>query len=194
MKTGNFTATLFRANFSGSSEAVGADTLTIGKAGARVGRGQDEPQLLGYFAMTEHFPNPDSRITLDPDNKDALGMPRIRLTWVHGEKDYPHLERSVAGLADALGASGEGRMCWSIERGKLLGLSNASRHHMGTTRMHADPKKGVVDADLRLHEAKNLYVAGSSVFPTSGIVNPTLTILALVMRLADHLKSGTRSA
>lgn len=194
MKTGNFTATLFRANFSGSSEAVGADTLTIGKAGARIGKGQDEPQLLGYFAMTEHFPNPDSRVTLDPDSKDALGMPRVRLTWVYGHKDFDDLERSVAGLADALGASGEGRMCWSIPRNTLLGLSSASRHHMGTTRMHADPKKGVVNADLRLHEAKNLYVAGSSVFPTSGIANPTLTILALVMRLADHLKSGTRSA
>jgi choline dehydrogenase-like flavoprotein len=99
-----------------------------------------------------------------------------------------------SGLSDALGASGEGRLCWSIERSKLLGLSSASRHHMGTTRMHADPKKGVVDPDLRLHEARNLYVAGSSVFPTSGIANPTLTILALVMRLADHLKSEMRAA
>lgn len=191
MKTGNFTATLFRANVSGADTAVGADTVTIGKASARVGKGQQEPQLLGYFAMAEHFPNPDSRVTLDPDHKDPLGMPRVRLTWTYGEKDYTDLERSVTGLADALGASGEGRLCWSIERGKLLGLSSASRHHMGTTRMHADPRKGVVDADLRLHEARNLYVAGSSVFPTSGIANPTLTILALCMRLADHLKSET---
>lgn len=190
MKTGNFTATLFRANVSGADTAVGADTLTVGKVVA----GRKEPQLLGYFAMAEHFPNPDSRVTLDPDNKDPLGMPRVRLTWVYGEKDYADLERSVAGLSDALGASGEGRMCWSIARSKLLGLSNASRHHMGTTRMHADPKKGVVDANLRLHEAKNLYVAGSSVFPTSGIANPTLTLLALVMRLSDHLKSEMGAA
>jgi choline dehydrogenase-like flavoprotein len=59
---------------------------------------------------------------------------------------------------------------------------------MGATRMSADPTQGVVDPDLRVHEIANLYVAGSSVFPTSGIANPTLTILALVMRLADHLK------
>lgn len=85
-------------------------------------------------------------------------------------------------------------MCWSIERGKLLALSSASRHHMGATRMHPDPTKGVVDPDLRLHEARNLYVAGSSVFPTSGIANPTLTILALTMRLADHLKSEMGAA
>lgn len=181
MKTGNFTATLFRA------DAPDPDSKTIAKANAHEGDGQ----LLGYFAMAEHFPNPDSRVTLDPEHKDALGVPRVRLTWAYGDKDHADLERSVAGLSDALGASGEGRMCWAIPRSKLLATSSASRHHMGTTRMHADPKKGVVDADLRLHEAKNLYVAGSSVFPTSGIANPTLTILALCMRLADHLKSET---
>ena len=194
MKTGNFTATLFRATFSGADKPVGADTRTIGRAGARVARGRDEPQLLGYFAMAEHFPNPESRVTLDPEHKDPLGVPRVRLTWTYGEKDHADLERSVAGLADALGAAGEARMCWSIERGKLLALSSASRHHMGATRMHADPTKGVVDPDLRLHEARNLYVAGSSVFPTSGIANPTLTILALTMRLADHLKSEMGAA
>jgi choline dehydrogenase-like flavoprotein len=181
MKTGNFTATLFRA------ETANPDTPMIAKIGAREGDGQ----VLGYFAMTEHYPNPDSRVTLDSEHKDALGMPRARLTWTHGAKDYGDLERSVTGLADALGASGEGRLCWSIKRDQLLAASSASRHHMGTTRIHPDPAKGVVDADLRLHEAKNLYVAGSSVFPTSGIANPTLTILALVMRLADHLKAET---
>lgn len=190
MKTGNFTATLYRATPSGTETKVGADTQVIRRTSGRVA-GQDEAQLLGYFAMTEHFPNPDSRVTLDPEHKDPLGMPRVRLTWAYGEKDYADLERSVSGLADAFGAAGQGRLCWSIPRDKLLATSSASRHHMGTTRMHADPRKGVVDADLRLHEARNLYVAGSSVFPTSGIVNPTLTILALCMRLADHLKSET---
>jgi len=187
MKTGNFTATLFRA------QGFKPDTQAIARMGAKLEtpEGNGEGQMLGYFAMAEHFPNPDSRVTLDPEHKDALGMPRARLTWTYGTKDYADLERSVTGLADALGASGEGRLCWSIERGQLLALSSASRHHMGTTRMHVDPAKGVVDADLRLHEAKNLYVAGSSVFPTSGIANPTLTILALVMRLADHLKAET---
>lgn len=190
MKTGNFTATLYKATPSGADTKVGADTQAIRRTSGRIA-GQDEAQLLGYFAMTEHFPNPDSRVTLDPEHKDPLGMPRVRLTWTYGEKDYADLERSVAGLADAFGASGQGRLCWSIPRDKLLATSSASRHHMGATRMHPDPRKGVVDANLRLHEVKNLYVAGSSVFPTSGIVNPTLTILALCMRLADHLKSET---
>jgi choline dehydrogenase-like flavoprotein len=62
-------------------------------------------------------------------------------------------------------------------------------HHMGTTRMSETPRTGVVDADCRVHGLANLYIAGSSVFPTSGYANPTLTILALSLRLADHLKS-----
>jgi choline dehydrogenase-like flavoprotein len=61
-------------------------------------------------------------------------------------------------------------------------------HHMGTTRMASDPSAGVVDAHCRVHGVANLYVAGSSVFPTSGWANPTLTILALALRLADHLE------
>ena len=59
---------------------------------------------------------------------------------------------------------------------------------MGTTRMSADPAQGVVDADCRVHGMANLYVAGSSVFPTCGSANPTLTIVALALRLAAHLK------
>ena len=59
---------------------------------------------------------------------------------------------------------------------------------MGATRMHVDPTLGVVDQNCRVHSLANLYVAGSSVFPTSGAVNPTLTIVALALRLADHIK------
>jgi choline dehydrogenase-like flavoprotein len=64
---------------------------------------------------------------------------------------------------------------------------------MGTTRMHPDPRRGVVDANGRVHGIANLYVAGSSVFPTSGSANPTLTIVALALRLADHLQEQLRS-
>ena len=61
-------------------------------------------------------------------------------------------------------------------------------HHLGTTRMAADPKRGVVDADCRVHGMSNFFVAGSSLFPTGSTVNPTLTIVALALRLSDHLK------
>ena len=65
-------------------------------------------------------------------------------------------------------------------------------HHTGATRMHRDPALGVVDADCRVHGVANLHVAGSSIFPTSGSANPTLTIVALALRLADHLKQQFR--
>ena len=61
-------------------------------------------------------------------------------------------------------------------------------HHMGTTRMHEEPRQGVVDADSKVHGLGNLYLAGSGVFPTSGAPNPTLTLIALALRLSDHLK------
>ena len=64
---------------------------------------------------------------------------------------------------------------------------NLSRHHMGSTRMAVSPRNGVVDANCRLHGVDNLYIAGSSVFPTSGIANPSLTLLALGFRLGDHV-------
>src|SRR4029079_816367 len=64
-------------------------------------------------------------------------------------------------------------------------------HHLGTTRMHADPKKGVVNGDGQVHGIANLYVAGSSLFPTYGSSNPTLNLIALTLRLADHLKKVT---
>jgi choline dehydrogenase-like flavoprotein len=63
-------------------------------------------------------------------------------------------------------------------------------HHMGTTRMSDDPAKGVVDSDCRVHGLSNLYIAGPSVFPTGGYANPCLTMLALTMRLADHIKKS----
>jgi choline dehydrogenase-like flavoprotein len=189
MKTGNFTATLYEGEATETETPTQAETKAIRRSAARIdGGAKGDGQLLGFFAMTEHFPNPDSRVTLDASAKDALGMPRLRLEWTYAKADWDSLERSTAGLGDALGASGQGRLCWPVERQRLLEISSASRHHMGTTRMNADPRLGVVDPDLRVHETPNLYVAGSSAFPTSGIANPTLTILALVMRLADHLK------
>ena len=71
-----------------------------------------------------------------------------------------------------------------IERGKYWG----QHHHIGTTRMHNDPRRGVVDATCRVHSVTNLYIGGSSVFPTSGSGTPTLSIIALAVRLADHVK------
>jgi choline dehydrogenase-like flavoprotein len=147
------------------------------------------PRRHDYFLMSEQAPNRDSRVTL-ADQTDALGQPRAKLEWRYTQADWDSLSASVAGFGAAFGSQGLGRVCWPIETEGLLALMGPSRHHMGTTRMDPDPAKGVVDVDCRVHGVDNLYIAGSSVFPTSGLVNPTLTLTALAIRLSDHLKTA----
>jgi choline dehydrogenase-like flavoprotein len=137
----------------------------------------------------EQFPNPDSRITLSR-SRDALGKNRLVTDWRPGAAEKRTVRRALELLADEFGRLGIGRVrisstpdgdTWSPDM-------RGSRHHMGTTRMSADPRTGVVDANCRVHGMENLYVAGSSVFPGSGFANPTLTIVALALRLADELR------
>ncbi len=73
-------------------------------------------------------------------------------------------------------------------------MFEGDHHHIGTTRMDADPARGVVDPDGRVHGVRNLWVTGSSVFPTGGWINPTLTIVAVAIRLADHLRAEIGAA
>jgi len=152
--------------------------------------GRAQGRDIGCFFMTEHMPNPESRVVLG-GTSDALGMPRVKLDWAWSEADFRSLEGTVAAFAQALGEAGLGRLSFPADRAAFVAMAagSPSRHHMGTTRMHRDPAKGVVDANSRVHGVSNLYVAGSSVFPTSGIGNPTLTLLAMTMRLSDHLKT-----
>jgi choline dehydrogenase-like flavoprotein len=138
----------------------------------------------------EQAPNPNSRVTLAAE-KDPLGMPRAQLHWQLNDLDKHTIMTSMAELASAFGAAGIARLHTpdDVLAGDWESRLRGSWHHCGTTRMHADPKHGVVDADCRVHGLANLYVAGSSVFPTSGNGNPTLTVVALALRLADHLKT-----
>jgi choline dehydrogenase-like flavoprotein len=181
--TGNFTTTL--AN---PSAPPGAEDAALLALAARLDANGASARHYPCFFMSEQLPNLESRITLLPEHSDALGTPRVFLDWVYSERDMANLERSIAALGDAMGAEGKGRVRWPVERSQLLSLLNTSRHHMGTTRMSPNPDDGVVDENCRIHGVRNLYVAGSSVFPTSGIANPTLTLIALAMRLSDHLK------
>lgn len=138
----------------------------------------------------EHAPNPQSRVTLG-DERDALGLPRVRLDWRFGELERRTLRRAVEIFGREVGRAGLGRAA-EVPDDPTTGwppLLRGAWHQMGTTRMHTDPRHGVVDADARVHGLENLYLAGSSVFPTSGYMNPTLTIVALSLRLADHLKA-----
>ena len=147
--------------------------------------------------LCEQEPNPASRVTL-VRTKDELGMPRIQLDWRLTRDDRISMLRTLRTVGQQIGQRGLGRMRVDIggfldaEPGPNTTLDyavNTGSHHMGTTRMSSDPTRGVVDADLKVHSVANLYIAGSAVFPTSGANTPTLTIVALTLRLADHLAS-----
>jgi choline dehydrogenase-like flavoprotein len=148
------------------------------------------PDHTRYFmwSTAEQSPDPASRVVLG-DERDALGMPRIKLDWRLNELDRQSLRAVQQTIAQEFGRTGIGRLRinpWLDEPPAAWEMMGGS-HHMGNTRMSATPEQGVVDADCRVHGSANLYIAGSSVFPTGGSANPTLTIVALALRLADHL-------
>jgi len=129
------------------------------------------------------------------DRRDPLGSPRARLDWQVAPSDYTSMFRSLKLMAVELGRRSRGRVQPLVraDPGELWPMTGGWSHHMGTTRMHTDPKRGVVDADCRLHSVPNLFVAGSSVFPTAGSEGTTtLTLLALALRLSDRLKRELR--
>ncbi|MDT8408924.1 MAG: GMC family oxidoreductase [Wenzhouxiangellaceae bacterium] len=138
--------------------------------------------------INEPTPNPNSRVTLS-DQRDALGMCRLVLDWRIMDRDLESIERAVRQLIRWLGQSGLGRVQFSRPISpETTERFTGGMHHMGTARMSADPEHGVVDADCRVHGSDNLYVASSAVFSAAGYSNPTLSIVALSLRLADHLK------
>jgi choline dehydrogenase-like flavoprotein len=140
----------------------------------------------------EQHPNPDSRVTLT-DEVDALGMPRIQVDWRYTPADVETCRRAVALLAKDFETSGVGRFDYD-EKDVEIEMTRYGAyggHHIGTARMGTDPATSVVDADARVHDVDNLYIAGSAVFPTSSQANPTLTIVAMALRLADHLRLTT---
>lgn len=151
--------------------------------------------VLDIITKSEQAPNPDSRITLSRE-QDRLGVNRAQLDWRLTSLDKRTILRMQQAIGMELGRADLGRLkielsednSWPVplsEGGPFAG----GWHQMGTTRMHIDPKRGVVDQNCRVHGISNLYIAGSSVFPTGGFANPTLTLLALTIRLADHLNA-----
>ncbi len=143
------------------------------------------PGLFSFVIKVEQAPNPESRVVLSP-KLDRLGQPMAELRWRIGEADmrtYARVEEIVEEELVARGRPGFRRVS-----ARPQPLPWASYHHIGTTRMGASAADSVVDADCLVHGLDNVYAAGSSVFPTSGQANPTLTIVALAIRLAEHLK------
>jgi choline dehydrogenase-like flavoprotein len=141
-----------------------------------------------FQMICEPTPDPESRVMLS-DQVDELGLRRAKVDWRLGEQVKRTFDRSFSILAEELELGGIGTT--TLEE-PLVGRQwpaslEGTWHHMGTTRMHASARKGVVDPDCRVHGMSNMYVAGSSVFPTAGANFPTFTLVALSLRLADHL-------
>jgi choline dehydrogenase-like flavoprotein len=147
------------------------------------------PMLYALANYVEQVPNRVSRIALSTE-RDALGLNRATVDWRLSPRDRLGIVKAHQLIAAEVGRSGFGRMRIQIPEHEdlLLDRATGGAHHMGTTRMHQNPRLGVVDANCQMHGLPNLFVAGSSVFPSCGYANPTLTIVALAIRIADRLK------
>jgi choline dehydrogenase-like flavoprotein len=146
---------------------------------------------ITFGGQCEMAPNADSRVMLSAE-RDGLGMRRVKLDWRLGE-----LERRtaceyisvVSGEFERLGlGSYDLAPLRSLDDAGWDGLAHDSAHHMGTARMNESPQFGVVDSDCKVHGIANLFIGSGAVFPTSSRSNPTMTILALSIRIADRLK------
>lgn len=154
-------------------------------------------------AIIEQALNPDSRVLLTGET-DRFGLRRLALDWRLHALDYRTLRGAGMALGQHCAAQGIGRLQmaeWLLDADPTpprLGESTLSEvalhHHMCTTRMSANPREGVVDADCRVHGVENLYIGGCSVFATGGHANPTYSIVQLALRLGDHLGQVLASA
>jgi choline dehydrogenase-like flavoprotein len=140
---------------------------------------------------SEQQPQPASRVSLEA-RADALGMPRLRIDWRYTKGDVDTVSRSIALLAEDFSRSGIGSLRYdpaSVET-EMTRYGAYGGHHLGTARMGSDPRTSVVNADCRVHGIDNLHVASAATFPTSSQANPTLTVVALSLRLAQRLKNA----
>jgi choline dehydrogenase-like flavoprotein len=140
---------------------------------------------IGIGALVEQLPREESYVTLDPERTDDHGNPVPDVHWSVGDRALRTIERAneiQREILEELGAD----ITWQV------GPENTgpAYHHMGTTRMGSDPSESVVNPELRTHDLQNCWIASSSVFPTGGAMNPTLTIAALALRAAADVESS----
>ncbi len=143
------------------------------------------------YYQAEQIPNPDSRITLS-DDLDRFGIPRLRIDYRFTDTDVDAIIRAHDLLDRELRRQGCGELVYSTEDHASVIRSHKATlgHHIGTTRMAADPANGVVNPDCQVYGISNLYISSSSVFPTCSQANPTLTIVAMAIRLGDYIKAN----
>jgi choline dehydrogenase-like flavoprotein len=191
----NASATLLpRLRTQSTSQGVSTGVLdylrSLGKRRASEGYGwsrvTNPAALFDRFRLIinlEQHPDRENRVVLG-DTRDAYGVPRVVLHWRWRADEQAGLERLRRTIAASIEDAGLGVVQIQSE----LRPDPNAHHHAGTTRMHPEANQGVVDADARVHGTENLYVAGASVFPTAGFANPTLTIVAMAIRLSEHIK------
>jgi len=151
---------------------------------------QSKANLYSLDFHAEQQPNPESRVTLS-DRSDPLGMPRLHVDWRYTAGDVDTVRRAIALLAGEIRRQRLGAFDYEDDalEAEMTRYGAYGGHHIGTARMGSDPRSSVVDADCRIHGLRNLFVAGAAVFPTSSQANPTLTVVALALRLAAHLRA-----
>ncbi len=146
---------------------------------------------VGFLVSSEQVPDPESRVQLS-QRRDWLGLPITRIDWRVGRSEMRSqavLAKTIAAEFARLGLPRIRLADWVRDDRFENAVFQDGCHPSGTTRMSDDPKRGVVDADCQVHGVDRLYVAGSSVFPTGGHANPTLMIVALAIRLSEHLRA-----
>jgi choline dehydrogenase-like flavoprotein len=150
---------------------------------------------LSIDAISEQRPDPNSRITLSC-RCDPLGVPMARIDWRIDDdvrRSLIRLGQLIASEIPRIGLPAPSLEDWVLHDQPRAAPLIDMGHIIGTTRMSQDPRRGVVDPNCQVHGVERLYVAGSSVFPTSGHANPTLMILSLAIRLADRIKTDLQS-
>ncbi|MEL7339311.1 MAG: GMC oxidoreductase, partial [Bacteroidota bacterium] len=148
-----------------------------------------------FYYQAEQAPNVNSRITLHPTEKDETGVPRALVDIRFLPIDLKTVKVFHQKMSERFLQTGIGDFVYDEEAveanfEQMVNNYDSGSHHIGSTRISDDPKTGVVDRDCKVHGIQNLYVAGASVFPTGSHANPTLTIVALALRLADKLKQS----
>lgn len=151
----------------------------------------------GHYSLDFHAeqePNAASRVQLS-EERDELGMQRLLIDWRYTQRDVATVRSAVRLLAEDIASSGIGVFEYDPEsiEAEITRYGAYGGHHLGTARMGTDPRTSVVDPNCRVHGINNLFIAGGAVFPTSSQANPTLSIVALAVRLAAQLRTTAAS-
>ncbi len=183
------------------TQALVRDLLCVApKAGAWAASRVGKNLVCGttLFADWEQEPIWDNHVKLSETKRDRFGIPLTELHWKKTDRDLATLRKSLSQFNDYVMARNLGRIKftnWVFSNDgfpdyRVTNDSGAGYHHMGGTRMADTVKNGVVDSNCRVFGQENLYIAGSSVFPSGGSANPTLTIVQLALRLSEHLRNS----